>query len=344
MKSLDENYYNPFFSHIYVEEEIAEHPRVKQILARFMKAEIVYIRHYKDVLCRRRQDYEEQHHAQNLILAKKTGSLIYQGAPVCQNFGNTYFYYTSCMMNCIYDCEYCYLKGMYPSANIVIFVNIEDIFEELHRMLSEHPVYLCVSYDTDLLAFEAMTGYVREWEHFVLEENKRSTYPLKIEIRTKSANVKLFDNLIPDKNIIYAFTLSPQQITKQYEHNTPSLLQRVRCVADAVKKGFPVRLCFDPMIYCPDWEKEYHEMLELVTKEVPMDQIFDVSVGSFRVSQDYLKKMRKNEPYSAVVQFPFQNDGGVYHYGKELTEQMERFLIRQLLEYVPEEKIFRWES
>ena len=242
MKSLDENYYNPFFSHIYVEEEIAEHPRVKQILARFMKAEIVYIRHYKDVFCRRRQDYEEQHHAQNLILAKKTGSLIYQGAPVCQNFGNTYFYYTSCMMNCIYDCEYCYLKGMYPSANIVIFVNIEDIFEELHRMLSEHPVYLCVSYDTDLLAFEAMTGYVREWEHFVLEENKRSTYPLKIEIRTKSANVKLFDNLIPDKNIIYAFTLSPQQITKQYEHNTPSLLQRVRCVADAVKKGFPVRL------------------------------------------------------------------------------------------------------
>lgn len=164
-----------------------------------MKAEIVYIRHYKDVFCRRRQDYEEQHHAQNLILAKKTGSLIYQGAPVCQNFGNTYFYYTSCMMNCIYDCEYCYLKGMYPSANIVIFVNIEDIFEELHRMLSEHPVYLCVSYDTDLLAFETMTGYVREWEHFVLEENKRSTYPLKIEIRTKSANVKLFDDLIPDK-------------------------------------------------------------------------------------------------------------------------------------------------
>ena len=54
--------------------------------------------------------------------------------------------------------------------------------------------------------------------------------------------------------------------------------------------------------------------------------------------------MRNNEPYSAVVQFTLQKDGGVYHYGKELTEQMERFLIRQLLEYVPEEKIFRWES
>ena len=344
MKNLEHVCYNTRFSHIYVERRIRNHPRTEQILLRFPQAQIVEIEHYKDVFNRHGQDCVRQHQAQALILAEKTDHFFYEGAPVCQDFGNTNFYYCSTMMNCIYDCEYCYLKGMYPSANIVIFVNIEDIFEELHRMLSEHPVYLCVSYDTDLLAFETMTGYVREWEHFVLEENKRSTYPLKIEIRTKSANVKLFDDLIPDKNIIYAFTLSPQQITKQYEHNTPSLLQRVRCVADAVKKGFPVRLCFDPMIYCPDWEKEYHEMLELVTKEVPMDQIFDVSVGSFRVSQDYLKKMRKNEPYSAVVQFPFQNDGGVYHYGKELTEQMERFLIRQLLEYVPEEKIFRWES
>lgn len=344
MKNLDENYYNPFFSHIYVEEEIADHPRVKKILTRFENAEVVYIRHYKDIFCRRRQDYEEQHHAQNLILAKKTGSLIYQGAPVCQNFGNTWFYYTSCMMNCIYDCEYCYLKGMYLSSNIVIFVNIEDIFKELHQMLSEHPVYLCVSYDTDLLAFDSVTGYVREWEHFVLEENKRSPNPLKIEIRTKSANEKSFESLIPDENIIYAFTLSPQRVTEQYEHNTPSLKQRISCVTGAVQKGFPVRLCFDPMIYCPDWQQEYDEMIKLVAKEVPMDQIFDVSVGSFRVSQDYLKKMRKSEPYSAVVQFPFQNDGGVYHYGKELTEQMEHYLTGKLLQYVPEDKIFRWES
>lgn len=53
--------------------------------------------------------------------------------------------------------------------------------------------------------------------------------------------------------------------------------------------------------------------------------------------------MRKSEPYSAVVQFPFQNDGGVYHYGKELTEQMEHYLTGKLLQYVPEDKIFRWE-
>lgn len=69
-----------------------------------------------------------------------------------------------------------------------------------------------------------------------------------------------------------------------------------------------------------------------------------MSVSALSVYRRIIWKNAENEPYSAVVQFPFQNDGGVYHYGKELTEQMERFLIRQLLEYVPEEKIFRWES
>ena len=36
-------------------------------------------------------------------------------------------------MNCVFDCEYCYLKGMYPSANLVVFVNLEDIFAEVEK-------------------------------------------------------------------------------------------------------------------------------------------------------------------------------------------------------------------
>ena len=166
MKSLDENYYNPFFSHIYVEEAVWNHPRTQKILSRFPQAQVIPVHHYKDVFCRRGQSVVRQHKTQNLILAEKKNNLIYQGAPVCQSFGNHWFYYTSCMMNCIYDCEYCYLKGMYPSANVVLFVNLEDIFAEVERLLEQHSVYLCVSYDTDLLAVEPVIGYTAEWMRF----------------------------------------------------------------------------------------------------------------------------------------------------------------------------------
>lgn len=165
------------------------------MLAQFPQAEVIDIDHYKDVFCRSRQDYVRQHAAQNLILAAKHGELLYPGAPVCQNFGNEHFYYTSCVMNCVFDCEYCYLKGMYPSANLVVFVNLEDIFAEVEKRLDAHPVYLCVSYDTDLLALEHLTGYAARWIEFVRRMNtggQRNVTKLapseKVKIGTRTAH------------------------------------------------------------------------------------------------------------------------------------------------------------
>lgn len=343
MKNLRKDYYNPFFSHIYVEKAAAGHPRTKRILERFPNASIILIDHYKDVFCRKGQDFILQQRAQNLILGVKQGNLIYKGAPVCQSFGNEYFYYTSCIMNCVYDCEYCYLKGMYPSGNMVVFVNLEDIFDEVRAHLKDHPMYLCISYDTDILAMEQITGYTAEWISFAqtLTDSKN---PLKLEIRTKSADSLFWQKHSPIPGIIYAITLSPQAIIDAYEHRTPSLSQRLASARQAIQRGFSLRLCFDPMIYCRDWEQHYGEMLRQVFAGLAMDKIEDVSVGTFRVSQDYLKKMRKNQPGSAVVQFPYQNDGGVYHYSQELIARMEGFLTDRLKEKIPEEKIFLWKE
>lgn len=337
MKNLKTDCYNPFFSHIYVEKSVQNHPRAREILAKFPSAEIIEIGHYKDVFCRSGQNHTFQRRSQKLILAAKTGTLIYRGAPVCQNFGNDYFYYTSCIMNCIYDCEYCYLKGMYPSANIVIFVNLEDIFAETEEILKEHPLYLCVSYDTDLLALEKITGYADEWSRFA-DRHKN----LKIEIRTKCANRNFFMEQKPHSGVIYAFTLSPQAVAEEYERHVPSFLERLSCAAKAVAAGFSVRLCFDPMIYIPNWRRHYDEMLEKVFSAIDMGRILDVSVGTFRISQDYLKKMRKQEQDSAIAWFPYQNENGFYHYPNALMEQMEQYLTGRLKEKITEEKIFLW--
>lgn len=337
MKNLVKDYFNPFFSHIYIEKSVRNHPRTQMVLAKFPSAAVIEISHYKDVFCRSKQSYPLQHHSQNLILAAKQGALLYEGAPVCQSFGNSYFYYTSCMMNCVFDCEYCYLKGMYPSANIVIFVNLEDIFAEVEQMLKQHPLYLCVSYDTDLLALEKVLGYVREWCLFTEKQED-----LKIEVRTKCAGKSFFRNLKPISGVIYAFTLSPQAVVEAYEHHTPSLAERLSCVAEMVQAGHSVRLCFDPMIYLPEWESHYGEMLEQVYNAIDLSKIVDVSVGSFRISQDYLKKMRKQVPDSAVVWFPFQKENGFYHYPDLLMEQMENFLVEQLEKKISKEKIFQW--
>lgn len=344
MNSLNQNfykedsYYNAPFSHIYVERDIIDHIRTRKILEKFHHAEVIEINHYKDIFCRKKQMVRLQHKIPMLILAEKRDHFLYQGSPVCQNFDEPYFYYTSCVMNCLYDCEYCYLKGMYPSGNLVIFVNIEDTFQEVEELLKKHPVYLCISYDTDLMALENLTGFVQEWADFASRYDH-----LKIECRTKCGRTDLWKKISPGKNFIFAFTLSPRTVIERYEHRTSSLEERLRCVDAAIAAGFQVRLCFDPMIYLEGWREHYQDMIDHVIKRIPMEKLYDVSAGSFRISQDYLKKLRKVMQSSAVVQFPFENEQGVYHYPDPLMREMEQYLTEKLKKYLPEEKIFLWQ-
>lgn len=335
-----QDYENPPFTHIYVENRVRNHPRTRAILTHFPKAQIVVIDHYKDVFNRRGQDVTHQHRSQSLILARKEDHFFYEGAAVCQDFGNTNFYYCSTMMNCVFDCSYCYLKGMYPSGHMVIFVNLEDYFAELDEILAQKSMYLCVSYDADLLAMEPLVGYAKIWSDYAaLHEN------LKLEIRTKSARSSMWEELPCLSNVIYAFTLSPQRMIDACESGTPSAEARIACALTGLKKGFLVRLCFDPMLYLPTWREDYSGLLAELDAAfaghgLTMQQLTDVSVGTFRISQDYMKKLRRVEQTAPAVQFLYVNVGGVYQYPPKLIKEMEHDFIAQLEKRIDKEKIY----
>lgn len=115
------------FSHIYVEEDIKNNPFTKEILSKFPKAEIIEIEHYKDKFNPYSQNFRAQKNSQKLILAQKEPPFLYEASDLIQKQDKN-FLYTTPMLNCIYDCHYCFLQGMYPSSNVVLFVNLEDFF------------------------------------------------------------------------------------------------------------------------------------------------------------------------------------------------------------------------
>ena len=335
----------PPFSHIYIEEALLGGEEAEAILRKFPKAKCIPIRHYKDLFNRRKQNRALQEKSRKLILAKKEGQRIYPGAPVCQSFSESAFYYASLLMNCPFHCEYCYLQGMYPSANLVLFLNVEDYFSDCQRLIQEKgSLYLCISYDTDLLALEELYPFVERFARFLEKEPN-----LRIEVRTKAGGESLFRRLLKmhlsedaKKRLIFAFTLSPEKIVSEAEHGTAGLKGRLKAIKMAMEEGFTLRLCFDPMLYHADWESLYTELLETVFREIPMEKLYDVSVGSFRISESYLKAMTKACGASPYTSFPYENTDGYYHYSKELLLKMEGFLEQRLLEKLPKEKIFRW--
>lgn len=335
MENSRKDLWNYKFSHVYVEKEALNYPISSKIISYFQKSRIVTIDHYKDVFCRKNQNFVLQKNSPKLILAVKKNNFVYNGSEMCDNFENDNFYYTSTVMNCIYNCEYCYLQGMYPSSNVVIFVNIEDTINEIERMLKTHSVYLCVSYDTDLMAIENVTGFIHKWAEIAARNEN-----LKIEIRTKSANFRALKNIACLDNIILAWTLSPDKIIKEFEGNTPCLESRLKSICNAIDNGWKVRICFDPILYVENWSELYKECIETTFKMLGNRKVYQVSIGVFRVSKDYLKTMNKLRRDSKLLAYPFNTEDGICSYNIKHINQMTRLVKNEAEKYVPSNKIY----
>ena len=321
------------FTHIYVEERALDYPLAQSILEKLPDANVIKIRHYKDLFDRKRQNAVLQREHRSLIVAVREGNRVFEGAPVCQSFGNKNFYYASSMMNCPFDCEYCYLKGMYPSSNMVVFVNLEDYRADVEAKLAEGPMYVCASYDTDLIAMNSLTGHVDFWKDLA-----RAHPDLLVELRTKAA-VDITDNI---SNVIYAFTLSPEEVVSRYERSTAPVSARIKAAAKALENGAAVRLCFDPMIKIPDYEAAYKRLIDETVSAIDPEKLTDVSVGTFRISSDYLNRMRKAYPDSEVAWYPYSIVDGVAQYEPETDRAMQEYVCALLENHIRREKIFTW--
>ncbi len=336
LENKNHNLFNNRFSHIYVEKKILNNKNTLEILSKFKDVKIIEIENYKEVFSSNNQDFHLQKLGQKLILASNKANMIYEGAVVCESFENDNFYYTSSIINCVYDCEYCYLQGVYSSGNIVIFVDIEKVFEEVEELYNKlKTLYLCISYDTDLLAIENICGFSEKWYYFI--EDKKD---LKIELRTKSGNIDKFLNLKSLDNFIVAFTLSPENLALKNEKYTASFKNRVKAIKELQEKGWKVRICIDPLIYSDNFEENYGQMIEYLFNEIDKEKVIDVSIGVFRISKEYLKKMRNQNQNSEILYYPFECIDGVYTYSDKTKSYMINFIKEQFLKYIDEKKIY----
>ncbi len=331
MNNYEKFLLSPNFKYVYIEDDVQDHPVTREILSKLHNPQKITIKHYKDVFCRKNQDFAMQKESVQIILAKKRTSFLYKGSRMCDSFGNENFMYCADIMNCVYQCEYCYLQGMYQSANLVIFVNLEDTFAEIERQLTNEPMYLCISYDTDLLAIENITGFVAKWIEFA-----RGKDGLTIELRTKSANFNSISKFDPPQNIMLAWSISPSKIIQAYEHKTPSLNSRLNSMNQAIEMGWKVRLIIDPMIHTNDWKTQYSELADLIKKEIQIDKLPEMSVGVFRVPKENLKIMRGIYPNSKLLAYPFTLSESGWSYTKEQCIEMQKFMEYQFKTIISE--------
>lgn len=306
------------FQLIYIEKEIKNHPRVKALLSRYSRVPQVSIERYGEVFNRKAQNFRIQKSYPCLILAKKQQNFILKTPPT-YGIGTPKNYYFSHLLNCPFDCRYCFLQGMFSSAHYVHFINYEDFQEAIHEKADSQSTFF-TGYDCDSLALESVTGFAGAFLPFI----KNS--PALFEFRTKSTSIAPFLAHDPLPNVVLAFTLTPHEM---HEHRAPSLDRRLEAMRELQKRGWILGIRFDPMIYETDYSIRFSEFFQKVFQNISSELIHSVSLGGFRVPAGMFKKMVKLYPEEPLFA---KEEGNV--------EELLSFCTQHILYYIPKNKYF----
>ncbi len=320
---------------IYVETDAAHHPRTRSILARYPKARVIECAGYQAVFNRRQQNFRVQKTRPALILARKKGQLLYP-VPGSQHLGAPHNYYFSHLLNCPFDCRYCFLQGMFSSANYVLFVNYEDFAAEIADICARHDgsVHIFSGYDCDSLALEPLTGFAA---HFV--EAFRVIDNAVLELRTKSTQVRSLLAIAPHEHCVIAMSLAPDIIAERLEHGAPSLGCRLHALRRLQKHGWQIGLRFDPMIPLHDNAAAYEYFFSRVFSELDAASLHSVTYGALRLPRGFAKRMFKLYPDEPLFAGPLVEVDGtfVFRGGDSDISGMARDMLGR---YVAAEKLF----
>ena len=330
----------PSFSHIYIEKEAYNRPLTTLICEHFPKAIIIEIDNYRELFNQPRQNWREQKQSQKLILAVKHGNRVHPATEVLPTHSGPPLYYASPVLNCLYDCQYCFLQAMYRSANMVVFVNEEDFYDDvIETIKSQGPITLSVSYDSDLLASEAFIPWTKRWIKAASQ-----IADLTVEIRSKSAHYSLIKELKPTPQVILAWSMSPESVWKQYEHKTATPERRLGNIAAAISDGWRTRICLDPVIPVTNWQAEYSSLINTIFTKLNGAVLEDVSIGVFRMGADHLRNLKSRAPSLNLLQakLSLEPSSGISAL-REIDEQnIASEIARYLSNFLTKEKIILW--
>jgi len=300
------------YSQIFIETDALAHPNTKSILSRLGNPRFTEIDRYKEIFNRKNQNFTIQKSFPRIILAIKETPFIYPFEHFIQEYDRDGFY-VSLAKNCLYDCEYCYLRQN-DGGDIVLFVNIDDMLKAAKEMKDN--TRISISYDSDILALEPIFGALHAWIEFARENPDK-----QIELRTKCTDISIFSKQDIPQNFQIAFTILPPSIHKKYEHKTPSVKKRVAAAKELLKQNISVMLCIDPIIEEAGGFREYYEFIEELKLEFEGLRP-DFSLGVFRMGDTLMKNIRKKEFRSELLYRPYIKIDDEFSFDRDVIEKL----------------------
>lgn len=228
---------------------------------------------------------------------------------------------------CGYDCSYCSIQSFYTGGKVLFDQNLKQKLDSLDLDPAKR-YHIGTGQSSDSLLWGNREGILDNLAEFA-EANPN----VILELKTKSNSISwLLENDYP-KNIITTWSLNPQTIIDNEEHKTVSLMERLAAAEQIAAKNRLVGFHFHPMVLFEGWKEEYGELFQSLTRRFKPDSVALTSLGTLTFIKPVLKKLRKRDFTTKILQMPLEDAEGKYSYPYETKKEMFSFAYESLKEW-----------
>jgi len=268
-----------------------------------------------------------------LLLARSQGDIV-KGCPgtdksyLCCNYQ-----VINQTQNCPMHCSYCILQFYLNQPATVLYTNYDEIFTELKSKIERQPkrfFRIGTGELGDSLAIDGSVLFAKQAIRVFAEIPNAL-----LELKSKTTDIEDLLHLEHNGHTVLAWSLNPQEIIHQNEFTTAQLIPRLAAAQKAAEAGYLLAFHFDPILFYPNWEKLYSELIDELYRHIDPERIAWISLGSLRFPPSMKEKIIERYPnttipYSEMV----RGMDGKLRYARPLRLPMYK-LIYQKLTAVP---------
>jgi len=244
------------------------------------------------------QDQNKNNWRDALLLAKQRGPFV-RLCPGTQKHICCLYHNLDLAAGCDLGCTYCILQGYLNNPLITLYANMDDMYDELHNLLSKNPqrfYRIGTGELSDSLTFDHITHLARELVAFFSDKKNAI-----IELKSKNIHIDDILHLNHNKRTVMSWSLNSQVIAEKEESRAAPLDDRLRAAREAQSAGFRIGFHFDPMIEHQDWQDGYRKIVDRIFDKIHPESIAWISLGALRYPSAFDEIIRANHPQSDIV-------------------------------------------
>lgn len=274
-----------------------------------------------------------------LYLGRHKGRVLKPCQGICDPVACCLYHVVDFACNCPLDCSYCLLQSYLNNPLLQIYVNTEEMIDELSWELSRRRdrfFRIGTGELTDSLAMDPVTRLSID----LVPMFSRQTNAV-LELKTKTVHIENLKGLDHRGKTVISWSLNTPFMIRTEEGGAAGLEERLQAAIRCSEWGYPIGFHFDPLVYYPGWEEHYRQTVDMLFDALDGRRIAWISLGALRCPPGLLEILRERFPHSPLPLGEFiRGLDGKMRYFRPLRVELFRKLSSWIRERRPQQTVY----